>query len=225
MLMVRNNEVTEAALALANQEWGPPQSLEGHLGGLIERPDADITVRQWFVLQCEPQRERTAAAHLIGRRFKVFLPTETKRQSRSVHTAFGTRKIKVNVTKPIFPGYLFARLNFQADQARLKFIHNAPGIRAGIHSFLCVNERPAVIADQVMAAVEKCSEECSKPKKAEASFKVGQGVKVVDGPFASFEARVTQIMKLEPEERITALVDIFGRETPVEFDASQLRSL
>lgn len=219
----KDNLATKQALALADQEWGQ-QSLEKHLSGLVKTTE-DTVVRQWFVLQCEPQREKTAAGHLVGRNFKVFLPTETRRRTRNVNTAFGTKVVKDNVIKPIFPSYLFVRLNFQADQARLKFIHNAPGIRGGIHSFLCVNERPAVISDAVMAAIERCSEESSKPKKAEASFKPGQDVQLLEGPFAYFTAKVEQIMKLEPEERIRVLVTVFGRETKIELSADQLRSL
>lgn len=217
MLMdpTKDNLATKQALALADQEWGQ-QSLEKHLAGLVKTTE-DTIVRQWFVLQCEPQREKTAASHLIGRRFKVFLPTEAKKQTR--------RGRKIVVIKPLFPGYLFARLNFQGDQSRLRFIHNAPGIRGGIHTFLMHDGRPAVIRDVVMEAVQKVAEQTAKPQKPASSFRVNQGVIVDDGPFSGFPAMITQIMRLEPNERIRALVNIFGRETPVEFDADQLRSL
>jgi transcription antitermination factor NusG len=94
---------------------------------------------EWYVLQILPAHERIAAAHLIGRRFGIFLPEVEERRT--------TRGRRRRVLLPMFPGYVFvfawlAPRNYDR-------IRSCPGV----FDFLCVKQAPAVISDAAINVV------------------------------------------------------------------------
>lgn len=169
--------------------------------------------RQWFVLLCEPQMERKAAARLIGERFKVYLP------ECLVWTTRGIRRRKVQAPRPMFRGYLFIRLSLLLDP----FTHASSAV--GVHKFLKFGEDFAIVPDEVMRRIGMIEQELMTPKQLRgpsAMFHVGEAVRVAEGTFSGFNA---DIIRLDDEERITILLPLLGRAVPVTLEAEQLEKL
>jgi transcriptional antiterminator NusG len=83
---------------------------------------------------------------------------------------------------------------------------------------------PAVAAEAAAAAPERAGAGTATRKKVEvADFDVSDSVMVVDGPFATLHATITEINA--ESQRVKALVEIFGRETPVELSFSQIQKV
>lgn len=171
--------------------------------------------RQWFVLLTEPQMERKAAAHLIGRRFKTYLPEE------AVWARRGVRRQKVEVRRPIFRGYLFIHLSFEADADRWNKVTTVPGI----HRFMRLNDDFAIVPDHEMHklfATEQILLQPAKIRGPASIFKAGEQVRATEGPFSGFAG---EIERLDDEQRISVLMAMFGRVTRVHFQAEQLEKL
>ena len=88
---------------------------------------------------------------------------------------------------------------------------------------LSLDEVEKMLAPAVVAAATANSDSPSKRKKKVevADFAVGDSVMVVDGPFATLHATITEINV--DAQRVKALVEIFGRETPVELSFNQIQ--
>lgn len=171
--------------------------------------------RNWFILLTEPQMERKAAAHLIGRRFKVYLPEEL------VWTTRGVRRRKVEIRRPMFRGYLFIRLGFIADGDRWSVVTSVPGV----HKFMRTGDDYAIVPDSIMQKVAGVEEELLKPKPVRgpsAIFSPGETVRISDGPFSGFQA---QIESLDDSKRITILLPFLGRASRTQILAEELEKL
>ena len=83
---------------------------------------------------------------------------------------------------------------------------------------------PAVVAEAEASAPEQSGGGVAAKKKVEvADFDVSDSVMVVDGPFATLHATITEINA--ESQRVKALVEIFGRETPVELSFTQIQKV
>ena len=127
---------------------------------------------------------------------------------------------KVVVPKKMFPGYLLVRCKL--DRESWPMIRNTPGITG----FVGQGGKPSpltrrdverfLMADQEQAPTTKRT----RPKTA---YEVGETVRVKDGPFADFQGQIEDIN--EDQLKLKVLVNIFGRETPVELDFAQVAKL
>lgn len=168
--------------------------------------------RQWFVLTCEPNREKVAASHLIARRFKVYLPEISTTATR------GVRRAKMLVSRPMFRGYLFIRLG---REDRWTWVETAPGVLR----FLRLEDDFAVISDQEMQRVydvEQGEIRIKKERKYLHEFEVNEPVRVAAGLFSGLNGRIET---LDDEERITILLSMLGRATPVQLSSFDLEKL
>ncbi|MBZ6377812.1 transcription termination/antitermination protein NusG [Pacificimonas flava] len=123
---------------------------------------------------------------------------------------------KVQTERRYFPGYVLAKVHMTDDVFHL--INNTPKVTG----FLGVGGKPTPIsqaeADRIMATKD---DEASKPKQQiKVDFEIGDEVKVLDGPFASFNGIVEEI-DFE-KGRVKVSVSIFGRATPVELNFDQV---
>lgn len=218
--MVSERKLTRVAkkhaLKLADKIWGrsSPRSLVEAFAELQEtaciKPEpAD---RRWYVLRCEPQQERSAAGHLIGRRFKTYLPEIPRWTTR------GVRRKKVQVMVPMFPGYLFVRLGPVSDRGRWGEAASTPGI----HSFMRLDDSYAIVSDNDMKRVLEVEQGERKPKEKARPYARGETIRIGEGPFTGFNA---QIIRLEEQDRITVLLNLLGRATPVSLESSQIEKL
>ena len=123
---------------------------------------------------------------------------------------------KVQTERRFFPGYVLAKVHMTDDVFHL--INNTPKVTG----FLGVGGKPAPIsqaeADRIMSTKD---DEAARPKQQiKVDFEIGDEVRVLDGPFASFNGVVEEI-DFE-KGRVKVSVSIFGRATPVELNFDQV---
>lgn len=162
----------------------------------------------WFVLRCHGNSERLAAAGLIARRFNVYLPVVwIKERAGRVHQ---------ERERPMFSTYLFIRcLPHAGHWNRVRNV-------AGVQCFLGdgpPEPMPPTAIDAVRRAEAEFATKAGK-KSLRWQFEIGDDIRVIDGPFASFYGQL--VSAVDDRGRIMALIDIFGRKTRAEFDADQL---
>ncbi len=133
---------------------------------------------------------------------------------------------KVVVQKKVFPGYLLVRCRL--DDESWSVIRNTPGVTG----FAGPSNKPSPLrrreVERFLGTGEPASEVEVKPGAKggpvfRIEFEVGDPVRVKDGPFADFDAQITEIN--EDHLKLKVLVNIFGRETPVELDFAQVAKI
>jgi transcriptional antiterminator NusG len=139
----------------------------------------------------------------------------------------GQRKM---VRRTVLPGYVLVRMDLTDESwAAVRHTPSVTGFVGHAHQPvpLSLDEVENMLAPAVQAEVEvptEIPEEQQKAPKVEFSdFSVGDSVMVVDGPFATLHATITEINI--DAQRVKALVEIFGRETPVELSFTQIQKV
>jgi transcriptional antiterminator RfaH len=161
-------------------------------------------VQSWFLIQLKPNSHRIAEKNLGRQGFETFLPLQetTRRQD----TRF------VSALRPLFPGYMFVRLDPHASPWRK--INATYGV-ARIVSF---TDGPAPVPDSlVLALLDRCDERGHLLKPA--ALASGDNVKVVEGPFAEFAGTVETI---DAEKRVWLLLEFMGQTTRIQVAVSQV---
>ena len=139
----------------------------------------------------------------------VEVPTEKVTEIR--------RGKKVTSDKKFFPGYVLAKLMMNDDVYHL--VKNTPKVTG----FLGPNGKPQAISEAEAARILNTKEEAAAaaPKqKISVDYEIGDSVKVLDGPFASFNGVVEELDF--DRSRVKVSVSIFGRATPVELEFEQV---
>jgi transcription antitermination factor NusG len=166
----------------------------------------------WFILLAEPNREATAVRGLQDRRIEAYGPMVLKYVVR--------RGRKIDVTRPLFPGYIFAKLIEGIDDFSL------PKRVNGVRDYLRFEGLPCAIQEGAIAAIRhREAVELERAKRAISGvhdFEIGEAVRVAEGPFSSFAA---EVFSLDAKGAVTALVNLFGRKTKVVFDGAQLEKV
>jgi transcriptional antiterminator NusG len=127
---------------------------------------------------------------------------------------------KVVVQKKVFPGYLLVRMALDDDSWYV--VRNTPGVTA----FVGNASRPTPLSrKEVESILGVGKEEPGQERKVRPrlEFEVGEQVRVVAGPFADFNGAISDIDV--GRSKLTVLVNIFGRETPVELELGQVAKL
>jgi transcription termination/antitermination protein NusG len=140
---------------------------------------------------------------------QVEVPTEKVTEIR--------RGKKVTSDRKFFPGYVLAKLHM-SDQV-YHLVKNTPKVTG----FLGPNGKPQAISDAEAARILSTKEEMASaaPKtKISVDYEIGDAVKVLDGPFASFNGVVEELDF--DRSRVKVSVSIFGRATPVELEFEQV---
>ncbi|WP_164118274.1 transcription termination/antitermination protein NusG [Sphingorhabdus sp. Alg239-R122] len=139
---------------------------------------------------------------------EVEVPTETVTEVR--------RGKKVQSERKFFPGYVLAKLTMTDDVYHL--VKNTPKVTG----FLGSSGKPQPISEAEAARILNTREEAANApkKKISVEYDIGDSVKVLDGPFASFNG-VVEELDFE-KNRVKVSVSIFGRATPVELDFEQV---
>ena len=123
---------------------------------------------------------------------------------------------KVQSERKFFPGYVLAKLNMTDDVYHL--VKNTPKVTG----FLGSSGKPQPISEAEAARILNTKEEAaaSPKKQIEVDYEIGDQVKVLDGPFASFNGVVEELDF--DRARVKVSVSIFGRATPVELEFEQV---
>ncbi|MFM2100016.1 MAG: transcription termination/antitermination protein NusG [Pseudomonadota bacterium] len=138
----------------------------------------------------------------------VEVPTETVTEVR--------RGKKIQSEKKFFPGYVLAKLTMNDDVYHL--VKNQPKVTG----FLGSMGKPQAISEAEAARILNTKAEAAAAPKTRITvdYEIGDSVKVLDGPFASFNGIVEEIDY--DKARVKVSVSIFGRATPVELEFEQV---
>ena len=151
--------------------------------------------------------------------FESVVPTE-----EVVETRNGTRK---TVTRTVLPGYVLVRM--ELTDASWSAVRQTPSVTGFVaHASqpvpLSIDEVVKMLAPAAIAKANAATSGPTTPKKKKvevADFKVGDSVMVVQGPFSGVHATITEINA--NHQRLKALVEILGRETPVDLTFAQVQ--
>jgi transcriptional antiterminator NusG len=150
--------------------------------------------------------------------YEIVVPTEEVTEIRN-----GQRK---QVRRTVLPGYVLVRMDLTDES--WSTVRHTPSVTGFVgHSNspvpLSLDEVEKMLSPAVIAAATAGSDTPSKRKKKieVADFEVGDSVMVVDGPFAGVHATITEINV--NNQRLKALVEILGRETPVDLTFPQIQ--
>jgi transcription termination/antitermination protein NusG len=182
-----------------------------------EAPKSDKM--DWFILKVQSNREesireglmrRVAIAGLDYYFSEIIVPTEKV-------TEFKGGKKKV-IKRKLYPGYLVVHMEINDDTWFL--VRETPGIG----DFTGAAGRPSpMLPHEVARIVAKQEEKSEKAPKLKIAFHEGERVKIKEGTFESFEGDVDSID--ETNGRVTVMINIFGRSTPVELEYWQIEAL
>lgn len=144
---------------------------------------------------------RTNSMHMEDRIFDVVIPTE-----KVVEIKGGAKQ---EVERKMFPGYLLVRMYMDHDSWLT--VRNTPGVT----SFVGSGAEPVPLSRREVERFLGLKKEASKkPPRFKPAWEIGETVRVVAGPFADFNGIVEDINV--DQQKVTVLVEIFGRDTPTE---------
>jgi transcription termination/antitermination protein NusG len=177
---------------------------------------------RWFVVHTYAGYEnkvksnlhsRAVSMNMEDRIYEVVIPMEDV-------VEFKNGK-KVVVQKKVFPGYLLCRCELDDDSWSV--IRNTPGVTG----FVGPGTKPTPLSrrevEGILQVKVEGSEAPSKRSRPRLEHEVGETVRVKEGPFADFSGQIAEIN--EDQLKLKVLVNIFGRETPVELEFSQVAKL
>jgi transcription termination/antitermination protein NusG len=155
---------------------------------------------------------RIVSMNVEDRIFEVVIPMEDV-------VEFKNGK-KVVVQKKVFPGYLLCRCDLDDDS--WSTIRNTPGVTG----FVGPGTKPLPLSRREVESILQVKVEGVEPTKKtrpRLEYEEGETVRVKEGPFADFSGQIAEIN--EDQAKLKVLVNIFGRETPVELEFSQVAKL
>ena len=124
---------------------------------------------------------------------------------------------KVVVQKKMFPGYLLVRCALDDDSWYV--VRNTPGVTG----FVGQGAKPSPLPRrdvEMFLSVKDESEDAPKRSKPRLEYELSETVRVKEGPFADFSGEIVEIN--EDQLKLKVLVNLFGRETPVELEFGQV---
>ncbi|MBN1162157.1 transcription termination/antitermination factor NusG [Patescibacteria group bacterium] len=184
-------------------------------GVVVINPDVPETA-QWYVVHTYSGHENKVAATLkqrieaggyTNRIFKLFIP-----QQQKIIVSEGKKR---SVEEKLFPGYLIVQMLLDDDSWYI--VRSTPGVTG----FVGMGSTPTPLPEAEVKGLMRFAE--MEAPKFEAKFRVGDSVKIKEGPFKDFLGKVDEVN--EDQGKAKVLVSVFGRETPVELDFEQIVSL
>jgi transcriptional antiterminator NusG len=169
--------------------------------------------RAWYVVHCYSGNEDKVRFNILQRIesmgmddliFDVVVPTEDE-----VNIKIGERQI---IEKKVFPGYIL--VNMILTEESWYMVRNTPGVTG----FVGMGNDPTPLQTEEVARILKRME--SESPRINVTFRPGERVRIVDGPFEDFYGKVSEIDMERATVRV--MVNFFGRETPVELDFLQV---
>ena len=205
------DEQVETPVAVAKEEAKPEAEAKG------EPSKSDKM--DWYILKVQSNREdsirdallrRVAIAGLEYYFSEVIVPTEKVTEFKG-----GKKKI---IKRKLYPGYLVVHMEINDDTWFL--VRETPGI--GDFTGAAGHPSP-MLPHEVTRIVAKQEEKSEKAPKLKIAFRAGERVKINEGTFENFEGDVETID--ETNGRVTVMINIFGRSTPVELEYWQIEAL
>ncbi len=180
------------------------------------RPAAPEGEPHWYVVHAYSGHEEKVRNNLMkrvesmdmhDRIFDVLVPTEDVIEIKD-----GQRR---HVAKRTYPGYILVNM-IMSDESWY-VVRNTPGVT----SFVGSGTKPVPLQDKEIKFIQKQIK--AEAPKVRVEYQVGENVRVIDGPFSDFHGKVDEINA--DKGKLKVLVNMFGRETPVELDLLQVERL
>jgi transcription termination/antitermination factor NusG len=228
------SEPAEAASAQAASDAAAGEGEAEEAGEPEEAEEADpvaafeaelrLLPGEWYVVHSYAGYENRVRTNLESRTqslnmedfiFQIEVPTH-----EVIEVKGGKRQ---QVQEKVLPGYILVRMDLTDESWAA--VRNTPGVTG----FVGLSSRPSPLSlDEVMSLLapvpeEKAAKKAETLRAAAVDFEVNQSVTVMDGPFATLPATVSEI---NPDtQKLKVLVSIFGRETPVELSFDQVSKI
>jgi len=176
---------------------------------------------QWFVVHTYAGYEnkvksnlesRIQSMNMEDRIYEVVIPMEDVVELKN--------NKRVVVQKKVFPGYLLVRMELDDDSWFV--VRNT----SGVTGFVGLGAKPTPLSRkdvETFLGVQPEGVESTKKSRPRVEWQVGESVRVKEGPFADFSGTISEID--EDRLKVKVLVNIFGRETPVELEFNQIAKL
>lgn len=172
------------------------------------------TTKQWYAIHtysgyeekvAESIRQRADSLDMKDKIYQVLVPKE-----KMIEIKNGKRKV---VEKKIFQGYVLVQMKLTEDAWYI--VRNTPSVTGFVGTGI---EPTPVATDEIEKIMKRMGREEPKHKM---DYNVGDIVNIVDGPFKGFDGAINEID--EQKGKLKVLVNMFGRETPVELDSLQVK--
>ena len=212
-------EVAPAAPAAAESEDG---GMDAEAESELRDYEASIPPNErpgdWFVVHTYAGYEnrvktnlqsRISSMNVEDRIFEVVIPMEDVMEIKQ-----GKKQV---VQKKVFPGYLLCRMYLDDDSWYV--VRNTPGVTGFVGS----GAKPTPLSDREVDRILQVKPEDKKKLRPRLEFEEQESVRVISGPFANFTGTISEINV--DQSKLKVLVNIFGRETPVELGFDQVAKL
>jgi len=162
---------------------------------------------QWFVVQTKPADEYRVNTHLINQEIETFLPLYGLQQYSNGRM--------VQRIKPLFPNYLFARLDLGLHYYKVKWTR-------GVSKILGTGDGPVPISEKVILAIK---ERMGKDNliKLEEDWKEGDTVQITSGPFKDLMGVFQK--KMSDKGRVRILLNLIGVDVSVQISEWQIKKV
>ena len=175
---------------------------------------------EWFVVHSHAGYEKKVKGNLVNRIqslnmedfiFQIEVPEEEVRELKN-----GAIKV---VKRNVFPGYVLVRMELTDES--WSCVRNTPGVTGFVGN--AHHPSPLTLAEVENILAPRPLKKGGKIEMKDVDYSIGESITVMDGPFATLPATISEIM---PEQaKLKVLVSIFGRETPVELSFHQVQKI
>jgi transcription termination/antitermination protein NusG len=175
--------------------------------------------KNWYVVHTYSGYENKVKANLEKRVetmamqdkiFRVIVPEEEETDIKN-----GKKKV---VKRKVFPGYVLVEIVMTDDSWYV--VRNTPGVTGFVGSAGAGSKPTALLPEEINNILKHLGVD---ERRIDIDFEVGETVKVKEGPFADFTGSIEEIDK--DKAKIKVLVNMFGRDTPVELEYTQIEKL
>jgi transcriptional antiterminator RfaH len=160
----------------------------------------------WIVASTQPHREQVALANLSRQGFRAYCPRIRKRVRHA-------RRLQ-EVLRPLFPGYVFIRLNPELEQWR------SIGSTLGVRNLIRFGERPATVPGEFVTGLVATEEDGAVAlPRARDSYLPGEKVRMREGPF---DGLIATVLSAGECDRIVVLMDFLRRSVRVRISINEV---
>ncbi|KPB03636.1 MULTISPECIES: transcription termination/antitermination protein NusG [Bacillaceae] len=175
--------------------------------------------KNWYVVHTYSGYENKVKANLekrvesMGMQDKIFRVVVPEEEETDIKN--GKKKV---TKKKVFPGYVLVEIVMTDDSWYV--VRNTPGVTGFVGSSGSGSKPTPLLDDEIAFILKRMG---MMEKQVEVDFDLKESVKVTEGPFANFTGHIVELDK--DKHKVKVLVNMFGRETPVELDFTQIEKL